>query len=97
MKFYWNEEKNKVLKITRNITFEDIEKIIQENGAYDVEEHPNQEKYPHQKILCVEKDEYMFVIPCVSHEDGYFLKTIYPSRRVTKRLLSHKVIKYETD
>ena len=95
MKLYWNEEKNRVLKMTRNITFEDIEMIIREDEIFNIEDHPNQDKYPHQKILCVEKDDYMFVVPCVSHEDGYFLKTIYPSRKVTKRLLSHKDEKYE--
>lgn len=89
MKFYWNEEKNRVLKMTRNITFEDIEKIIREKGC-KIENHPNSEKYPHQQILCVEKDDYIFIIPCIPHEDGHFLKTIYPSRKVTKRLLSHK-------
>jgi uncharacterized DUF497 family protein len=48
--FRWNVEKNEVLARERGITFEEIVQKI-EAGAKIIEtDHPNKEKYPHQKI-----------------------------------------------
>ena len=49
-------------------------------------EHPNQEKYPGQKILIVQVDDYVYAVPFVETE--IFLKTIIPSRKATRKYRS---------
>ena len=83
--FKWNTEKNELLWQKRGITFEEVVQKI-ESGAKCVEsEHPNKIKYPNQKILIIEIDEYFYLVPCVINENEYFLKTIIPSRKATKK------------
>ena len=85
MAFYWNEDKNTFLKQTRGISFERIVVAIEEGHLLDVLEHPNKEKYPHQRILVIEIEGYVFCVPYIQDRDGdYFLKTIFPSRKYTK-------------
>jgi hypothetical protein len=50
-------------------------------------DHPNQEKYPQQKIIVVNINDYAYLIPRVETEDGIFLKTIIPSRKMTAKYL----------
>ena len=85
MNLYWDEQKNILLKSTRNIWFEEIAHFIENGGDYLIEAHPNAKKYPHQHIICFKYRGYMIVVPCVSHADGFFLKTIYPSRKMNKK------------
>jgi len=88
--FRWNMEKNEVLAGERGITFEEIVQKI-ESGAKVIEtDHPNKKKYPNQKILIVDVDGYAYLVPCVIDKDGYFLKTIIPSRKATKQYLGGK-------
>ncbi|MDA3884093.1 MAG: DUF4258 domain-containing protein [Candidatus Delongbacteria bacterium] len=85
--FKWNAEKNKLLLKERGITFEEVVQKI-ESGARVIEtEHPNKSKYPNQKILIVDVEGYAYLVPCVIKEDEYFLKTIIPSRKATKKYL----------
>ena len=45
-------------------------------------DNPNKEKYPNQKILVVNVNDYAYCVPYVMQEnDTWFLKTIYPSRK----------------
>jgi len=79
-----------VLAGEREITFEEIVQKI-ESGAKVIEtDHPNQKKYPNQKILIVDVDGYAYLVPCVIDKNGYFLKTIIPSRKATKKYLGGK-------
>lgn len=83
----WNEDKNEQLKQTRNICFEDIVDAI-ENGKL-LEIAPNKPKYPHQQVLFVLIDNYVFKVPFViDRQNRQFLKTIIPSRKATKLWLS---------
>jgi len=52
--------------------------------------HPNQEKYMRQYIFIIEINSYCYVIPYVETDDGIFLKTIYPDRKMTKKYLGAK-------
>ena len=45
MSFYWNEDKNTLLKQERGISFERIVVAIEEGHLIDILEHPNKEKY----------------------------------------------------
>ena len=86
MKSYnWNTEKNKLLRETRNISFEEIVLAISQNGIIEVYEHPNQEKYPGQKIYEIDYKDYIYLVPYLENENEYFLKTIIPSRKATKK------------
>jgi hypothetical protein len=85
MSFFWNEEKNNLLKEGRGISFERIVVAIEEGHLIDVLEHPNKERYGNQIILVVEVAGYAICVPCLPGKDGnYFLKTLYPSRKYTK-------------
>ena len=83
--FRWNVEKNEILARERGITFEEIVQRI-ESGAKVIEtDYPNKEKYPNQKILILDVEGYAYLVLCVIDKDGYFLKTIIPSRKATKK------------
>ena len=53
----------------------------------DVIDHPNQDKYPGQRIFVIEFEEYAYFVPFVENDDEVFLKTIIPSRKATKDYL----------
>jgi uncharacterized DUF497 family protein len=88
MEFYkWNNEKNQKLKLERGISFEQIIMHIERGDVLDVLQHPNQKKYPHQKLLVIEIDEFAYLVPFVENEEGKFLKTIIPNRKATRDYL----------
>lgn len=91
MDFDWNEEKNRRLKEDRDISFEDVAIAINEGGDLEVVEHPNRKKYPKQFIVFVNIGDYVYAVPfVVTDKDTIFLKTIYPSRKATKKYLIDK-------
>jgi len=83
--FNWNIQKNIWLKENRKITFEEVILAIAQHRIKEVYEHPNQVKYPGQKIYEVEINNYVYLIPFIESEDALFLKTIIPSRKATKK------------
>lgn len=85
--FKWNAEKNEILLQKRGITFEEIIQKIESGAKYIETDHPNSKKYPNQKIIVVEIEGYAYLVPCVINGDEYFLKTIIPSRKATKKYL----------
>ncbi|MCD6199231.1 MAG: DUF4258 domain-containing protein [Deltaproteobacteria bacterium] len=85
--FRWNVEKNEVLARERGITFEEVVQKIEAGTKIIETDHPNKERYPHQKILIIDVDGYAYLVPCVIDGDEYFLKTIIPSRKATKKYL----------
>lgn len=89
MKYFdWNKEKNEQLKVEREVSFEEITAAIDDNGLLAIENHPNQEKYPNQKMFIVKVRGYVFLIPFVEDESKIFLKTIIPSRKATKKYIN---------
>ena len=83
--FKWNVEKNELLFHQRGITFEEIVQKIESGAKYRETDHPNSKKYPNQKIIVVEIEGYAYLVPCVINGNEYFLKTIIPSRKATKK------------
>ena len=58
------------------------------SGAKVIEtDHPNKDKYPNQKIMIIDIDNYAYLVPFAIEESEYFLKTIIPSRKATKKYL----------
>ena len=86
--YNWNREKNELLKLERSISFERIVFEIQDGNELKVTLHPNQEKYPGQKISEVVVDNYVYLVPFIETDTEYFLKTIIPSRKATKQFRS---------
>ncbi len=82
--YKWDKDKNDLLAQTRSICFEDIVEAIDGVGILDVYEHPNQEKYPNQKIFVISALGYTYLVPYVKNGDEIFLKTIIPSRKAQK-------------
>jgi len=85
--FDWSTDKNKLLKEQRDITFEEIVFHILHGGLLDVLEHPDKKKYSGQRIFVVNVEGYVFLVPYVETEESVFLKTIIPSRKMTKKYL----------
>jgi uncharacterized DUF497 family protein len=85
--FCWNEDKNTQLKAERGIGFESAIEAIQQGNILDIIEHPNQDKYPNQRIFILEIDRYVYMLPFVENEQEIFLKTIIPSRKLKKKYL----------
>lgn len=86
--FRWNAEKNKTLTSERGISFERIVVAIESGGLLDILAHPNQSKYPGQRVLVVSSDNYAYLVPFVEEEDYFFLKTVIPSRKATRDYLN---------
>jgi len=86
----WNADKNRKLIEERKISFENIVFSLQSGCLLDDIEHPNQEKYSHQRVFIVEIDDYVYLVPYVENDDEVFLKTIIPSRKATKQYLGDK-------
>jgi uncharacterized DUF497 family protein len=85
--FDWSTDKNERLREQRDITFEEIVFHILHDGLLDILEHPNKEQYPDQRIFVVDVEGYVYLVPFVETEDSVFLKTIIPSRKMTKKYL----------
>ncbi len=86
--FNWNPEKNLLLQKERGISFERIVFEIAGGNELAVLEHPNQEKYPGQKISMIQVEDYVYAVPFVETDSEIFLKTIIPSRKATKQFRS---------
>lgn len=85
--FDWDEEKNRKLKLERGIGFEDVVTAIDEGKLLVTIGHPNKERYPNQKIYIVNIEDYAYLVPFVEDREKKFLKTIYPSRKMTKKYI----------
>lgn len=89
MRFNWSDKKNNQLKKERNISFEIMIFQIESGKLLDIIENPNREKYAGQKIFIVEFDYYADIVPFVENSNEIFLKTIIPSRKMTKKYLEN--------
>ncbi|MFO7911764.1 MAG: toxin [Desulfotignum sp.] len=90
MKFEWDPEKNEWLKENRNISFEQIIFHLGQGDIWLTADHPNQGKYPGQRIYFVIIENYIYLVPHVVETKYIFLKTIIPSRKATKDYLKSK-------
>ena len=91
MRFFdWNIKKNEELKADRNVSFEDVIFSIVHEGLLDIVEHPNKQKYPDQRVFIVKIEHYAYLVPFVEEENVIFLKTIIPSRKMTKKYLGEE-------
>lgn len=90
MKYDWNSDKNEWLKKHRNISFEQIIFHLSQGDVWMVANHPDQEKYPRQRIYFVVVENYVYLVPHIIEKSFIFLKTIIPSRKATKDYLKER-------
>lgn len=87
----WNIEKNDWLKKERGVSFEIVKQYIENEDYVDIIEHPQKERYPNQRVFIIDIDGYIFCVPFVENKAEIFLKTIFPSRTLTKKYLKKEV------
>jgi uncharacterized DUF497 family protein len=86
-RFDWNVDKNEWLEQERGVTFEDVVFHLSRGGLLDTIEHPNQRQYPGQRIFIVNVEGYACLVPFIEDDEVIFIKTIIPSRKMTKQYL----------
>ncbi|MFA6321604.1 MAG: toxin [Candidatus Omnitrophota bacterium] len=74
----WNKLKSERLKLVRGVSFEEI--ITSEFIAF--RKHPKREL---QSFMFFYYKDYIWIVPYVEDKDHIFLKTLYPSRKYTKK------------
>lgn len=87
VEYAYNAEKNIKLKTERGISFEEIIYCIENGHLLDVIQHPNSKKYANQRFYVVDVAGYVHLVPFVKEGGVVFLKTIFPSRKHTKKYL----------
>lgn len=90
VKYEWNADKNEQLKAERGISFETIAFHLGQGDIWKTGDHPDQEKYPGQRLYFVVVEEYVYIIPYVIDKRHIFLKTIIPSRKATRDYLKER-------
>lgn len=86
----WSRDKNELLKIERDVCFEDVLLAIENNQVLDILKHPNPKRYPDQKIFIININNYVYLVPFIEDKEKIFLKTIIPSRKATKKYLINR-------
>jgi len=76
--FIWDEEKSRKLKEKRGVSFEEII----DSKFIGIEEHHSRKN---QFVMLFEYKNYIWVVPCVITRGYTFLKTLFPSRKYTKK------------
>jgi len=60
---------------------------VDQGDLLDILRHPNRAQYPNQRVLVVKMLDYVYAVPFVEEKDIRFLKTIIPSRKLTRDYL----------
>ncbi len=83
----WSVIKNEKLKAERDISFEEMITAIEDGGLLDTVDTPHPQKYGGQRMFVVDFCAYVYLVPFVEDDEKIFLKTIFPSRKATKKFL----------
>lgn len=86
MRYHWDPAKNEWLIRHRRISFEDIVWAMAHGHLVDVL-ISDKERYKGQKQLVVDVKGYAYLVPVVEQGELMVLKTIIPSRKLTKQYL----------
>ena len=83
----WNINKNEQLQDQRGVSFESVLAAMDRGDLLDDYTHPDQSKYPNQRLLVVKIQGYAYIVPYMETASEIFLKTIIPSRKATKKYI----------
>jgi uncharacterized DUF497 family protein len=81
----WDTKKNEILIAERGISFEVIVARIESDAVLEKIDHPNQQKYPGQKMFVIKAMEYVYLVPYLENEKEIRLITIIPSRKAFQK------------
>lgn len=85
--YEWDSAKNLLLRQTRGVGFEDIVAAIESGAVIDDASHFNPVRYPEQRILVIDLNSYVYLVPYeVRHQKMRFI-TIFPSRKQLRNYL----------
>ena len=84
MRFDWDPEKNRDIKEERGVSFEEIALVLGAGILWKATGHWNPEKYPNQAVFLVPIDGSIHAVLFVRDRETIFLKTAFPSRRLTR-------------
>ena len=88
MKFFsWDPVKNDWLKAHREVSFEAAAFYIEHGGLLDILENPNPLRHPGQRVFVIQMNDYAYLVPCLEDQGAVVLKTVIPSRKMTKKYL----------
>lgn len=82
--FVWDEAKNELLLRQRGISFEDIKYCLTIRDVLDDIEHPDQERYPGQRLYIVRMNKSAWVVPYRRTTRYVFLYIAYPCEKFTR-------------
>ena len=89
-RYEFSAEKNQQLIKERGVSFEDVVTALGSGKLLDTIVHHNTSKYPKQEIYLLNLNGYVYLVPFVKKDkQTVFLKTIFPSRKLTKKYLNH--------
>ncbi len=82
----FSEEKNQILMATRGVNFETAILHVRNGNVLD-EKHHHSKHRPNQRLYIIRIEKYVYVVPYVINpkKNEIFLKTMYPSRELTKQ------------
>jgi len=79
----WDVEKDRWLRKTRGISFQEIADCILSGNYIDILENPSRSG---QEVFVLKMKNYIWAVPFMLEEDkSIFLKTAYPSRKLFRR------------
>lgn len=79
-RYTWSEIKDAKLRQERGLSFLDVMSALERDDIIYFGAHYDS-KRQNQILLVVLISEYPHVVPAIPNDDGFFLKTIFPSRR----------------
>ena len=80
----WDERKNAWLKRHRGVCFEQAAVCLASERVLDVIDHPNQDRYPGQKVAVIEINGDAYLVPYEHSGGEIVLMTMIPSRKATQ-------------
>lgn len=88
-KIRFDQRKNQLLKATRGVGFDEVIEAVQQGRLKAVMKNKSP-RFPHQRIYVVEIGDYVYAVPVVINKSKkeIFLKTVYPSRVLTKKYIN---------
>ena len=82
--YVWDDEKNELLQRERGISFEDVKYLLTSEDLLDDIPHPDQERYPGQRLYIVRINNLAWAVPYRRTACYLFLYTAYPSQKFTR-------------
>lgn len=82
MQISWNDEKDALLRASRNVSFQQVKDEIEAGNFQGPDVNSTR---PGQQIILVRLNDYPHIVPLIIDDSGnWFLKTIIPSRKAKR-------------